>query len=1423
MPLDGQIYWNGFSPSIFAKPGEGEFTAFQDVRFGETETEDSHSTFRFSGRRRERIADFSQLMHRDNRGLFDVIDNENSLINTWYGTNYTAACTYSWPGFDGYGDQLNNEITHNDISNVFKDGGSEADLEASKNRESCHWLSNVALMQTIDHPFIGIHKDKPLTLNITKNYAGFYLVLERIRHQYNELYIRPVHAQIFNNYLDGEAQAVKDFYKGTLPDMFDWLNYYSWGELGGSVMLGYNFLPCDHELFTGKKEIFKGADGVVGTADDNNNFNFNTSRIKRINDFDNQGDFKGFSIQTVFKDKIPALFLRDEYDKGTMDWTIGQQSVFINPNGEDYVRYSEPTETIYYYWIRMAPIFWEYASYGEKYHAYANLEMDTNYEPAIPRESQITKNRYEALGNKFELEYAEDLYTNGSTIAQIKELMQGENDSYLFSQEEAESYGRAAMLIPYKGHNGYNNDALLDSGDPGLFGDAKDHGRAPFDGIVRQVTNKRFLHEYKTPTMSQWEVTPRSGRIVFENPFYYTDFHYRQDFGADDATNGIENTIGVVRFYNSRQAGAEAGSKDKVSTYPVKDAVIHPRYNRKLRTYTGSILLKNMTIKIGGNVMKAEDDARGKFNEMSNIQIFNGENKKDTPIVANGAKNQKNVTFSNLYSYANSIDHYIDSSFEIEFEGDDNRYTIDSVSTSRITLNENLSKTLSSSNFTLFIPRGSRDANYTWGNYKLEKFYDSWKQEVWPKQSIRRYDFIDGDWTRDEIIESSNPYDDSWEGERAYRCAQSFVSYRNDYFFNTNESLRQNYEYNEVSKTSYWIDSAADSFRHELLDTTVNDSRCLTDIYDDLAGGQKDGIRKMPKRHPFFANEFTESLMIDYNYHGIAYWERMVPQAVNGAWGGVSSKMPKRDEIVFDKSERPMDVSWDACSWVRYFEKIKTAWRTGPADLNLVAYLKENAPEICPWEWFIWFAEPISFSDISTERNNSNFENMYENQLASIWGDKNNRGQVVDLRVNEFVWGGLDAASSAIWPNYKNNVAFISPRWFNYGISTYYSGFSSEVQEAYPNNTPLGNELDKAWFSFCAAEKDPTMFRIYTMPEAYLLYPMAWMYAGADNPMNFSKTLGDIHKIGDRLVEEWASDCWTSKTNKVDYTSVSIGSTKASGTSGTKTVTLSDNIPSIEDKSETKYFTFVYSGVEYDIITKSGNTLTLNKNLNSTFNNTSSFGIRNKKMPTQQNLDQREVVKSRKDYWERVLYTKSKKNLLHPWCLAQYGYDADLLGILSLYASSEDTGANAWYGNEREARKYGVPHFLTIYESDEILSRGSKIEVMLHQAGCPFNQELLDDKGDAIEEEILIGHGRSTLPCDTYRLYIVAKYEVDSEEFAEVSKETDDRDDQSTTNPADYKTDVNEFSVDRDGSIDTLDEQKEIPDGYDKDTDYTED
>tara|TARA_B100000085_G_C18520103_1_gene503333 strand:- start:1165 stop:1548 length:384 start_codon:yes stop_codon:yes gene_type:complete len=111
--------------------------------------------------------------------------------------------------------------------------------------------------------------------------------------------------------------------------------------------------------------------------------------------------------------------------------------------------------------------------------------------------------------------------------------------------------------------------------------------------------------------------------------------------------------------------------------------------------------------------------------------------------------------------------------------------------------------------------------------------------------------------------------------------------------------------------------------------------------------------------------------------------------------------------------------------------------------------------------------------------------------------------------------------------------------------------------------------------------------------------------------------------------------------------------------------------------------------------------------------------------------------------WAKEIRHKCHKTLLHPWALAQYGFETDMLG---------------WNGYLAGKKSGRWPfHAFTIYDSDAILPAGTNIEVSLHQASNAFSRELEDDQGDLQEEGPFLGYGQGTKPIDNYQLFIVAK------------------------------------------------------------------
>jgi len=261
----------------------------------------------------------------------------------------------------------------------------------------------------------------------------------------------------------------------------------------------------------------------------------------------------------------------------------------------------------------------------------------------------------------------------------------------------------------------------------------------------------------------------------------------------------------------------------------VQDAVIHNDYNTRLETHTGSVYLKNITIKAGGTVLSAQNDIKGQYAEMSSSNIYTD---RGTAIKAtsSGAGN-KTITFSNLYSNKTTIiERYISKDFKIKFAGDATEYAISSVAAggNKITLSSNLGSAIINSAFTLLIPRGSTNSDYTWGNYKLTNF--------------------DGD-TYDTTV-----------------CDKIRVN------FNPPSSV-----VSDLIRNTPTVNTGSGSTFH----TVMNSNQ-------EGTGG---GKQKVPIRHPYWSNELSEALHIKNDFSCLAYWTHIYWHSNTGHFMHISSKV----------------------------------------------------------------------------------------------------------------------------------------------------------------------------------------------------------------------------------------------------------------------------------------------------------------------------------------------------------------------------------------------------------------------------------------------------------------------------------------------------------------------------------------------------
>lgn len=632
--------------------------------------------------------------------------------------------------------------------------------------------------------------------------------------------------------------------------------------------------------------------------------------------------------------------------------------------------------------------------------------------------------------------------------------------------------------------------------------------------------------------------------------------------------------------------------KDRVvwkDSIPVKEATIHPTYSKRTQIDTGSIYLKNITIKKGSKVLPAKEDVLGEWVEQTSSEIYTDRSSK---IVASNGSNKKVISFKNMYKNKTNIcKRYFDTSFQIKFGSSSTWHLISAVNNSSITLSEDPG-TLTNSSFTLRIPRGSRDENYTWGNYKLSSF--------------------DGDaYTSSECWALRNSEDVSW--------ADLFVA----------------------------------TFKTTFVDME------LPKMWNNAFYGFENGNQGKANRHPFFSNELSESLHIRNGFTNVAYWQDSYWNNRGGQFGHISSKVKG-------------NVSWDGCSWVKYWETAHTAYDTytithngekrilsvdwngengnqwyGPNPPYTERYGKgEWSPPLLNANGDYSHVRPPATDD-STQSSSagwfSNLDNFtMEQGIAAPVIDYQGNG--INFRINSFIFGGLDKASGSIWPGYGYDQSVkLSQPVFDTNIEN--QKWAELLVEAFgvPNqsgNVPLMPYLDKPWMAFCSFSRFPGLY-------AYYQYG-------------------------------------------------------------------------------------IQSNHDYDIFANNMNLLENKGMENPTLDSAAAFA-------GNYWLDNSTGKAIRKKSFEHAEDSRLKKSLLHPWVLATYGYDNDYLG----------------WGNKTAGKE---PHFITIYDSNEYIKKGTTFTVALQQGGTAFNRELfVSDINSYLEVDELLGMGRTTQDLDEYELFLVAK------------------------------------------------------------------
>ena len=497
-------------------------------------------------------------------------------------------------------------------------------------------------------------------------------------------------------------------------------------------------------------------------------------------------------------------------------------------------------------------------------------------------------------------------------------------------------------------------------------------------------------------------------RDRIQNPIYYGDtrLNWREPQYAT-AANGFDSQLD-----RSNPTGSDHdGSADLI------DAVIHPTFVPRERAETGSVYIKNITIEKNGTVLKAKDDSVGEFIDVPSSEIYTD---RSTSIKVSGTKDQKWLTFSNLYyNKTNIIHRYISTDFKIRIP-EAGLYEIDEVESSgnRIKLKTNLSMNVSNKDFTLKIPRGSTNPDYTWGQLELTEFDNDTYETT-------------------STVDMNQQHKVPKSGGGIQTIATSGM-----------QGIDPNNEY-DASYDNHFLHVLSDSmslFLRDLFRSTSADKahQTLGQLYNSASFGMTAGHLGKAVRHPLFSNELSESLHIRNDFFSWAYYEYLYFGAPAGQGGHVSSKVQG-------------NVTWNKYKWVNYWERTRTS----------VLMQTEALSE---------------FAD-------SGFTNLNESEFDGFVTYTDLDGNETQTKAKQFFYGGIDKASSAIWPCYENNIASLSPDNFNQNFTSNYSSWVDEFTEAYTNhnhslrginlgasvhNTPSVQKiLDRPWFSYCAFSQNP--------------------------------------------------------------------------------------------------------------------------------------------------------------------------------------------------------------------------------------------------------------------------------------------------------------------------------------------------------------
>lgn len=435
----------------------------------------------------------------------------------------------------------------------------------------------------------------------------------------------------------------------------------------------------------------------------------------------------------------------------------------------------------------------------------------------------------------------------------------------------------------------------------------------------------------------------------------------------------------------------------------VSEACIHRTIVPREQMDTGSVNIKSITIKKNDTLLKAEDDIIGPWVEVPRNKIYD---------LGKANTSGTTLTFDSMYggiknTATSKVNRYLAVGFQIKFANDSAWYSITAVSKSNATISPTPSGNKTKVEFTLRIPRGSTNANYTWGNYKLTVF--------------------------DE---------DNFDNTECARISFEHLGSELERFVYENTPL------------------GYDLFKFTRSDNT-NGNRTIQGVHNLTNFNPQFPNAKTgrPVRHPHFGNELGESLSLRNDYGMNAFWDRFRLGTPNSALGHISTDIEARD------------IAWTACNWVTYYELERARSGTGNGNNTVFTNMKQIRMDL----------SDLGFKATEVERYQRIGSLGGDNKLGGTGGDADTYldQQPIELSIRSFLFGGLDPVSGSIWPSYKVNLASLSPANFAQSFSSRAGQWTNFFTDAYGDQVNVAENLDKAWYAFCAHKTDSALFQMY--------------------------------------------------------------------------------------------------------------------------------------------------------------------------------------------------------------------------------------------------------------------------------------------------------------------------------------------------------